>query len=210
VADLAIGLLLASARHIVQADRFVREKRWQHDLLPLGRSLHGKTLGIIGLGGIGRPIADRAVAFGLHVLYHGPRRKADAPYEFIADAIELAARSDFLVVASKGGPETRHLVSAQVIEALGPGGTLINVARGSIVDEAALVAALRTGKLGFAALDVFENAPNILPEFLTLPNVILQPHHGSATLETREAMGQQVIRNLVAHFERRALPNPVM
>jgi lactate dehydrogenase-like 2-hydroxyacid dehydrogenase len=210
VADLAIGLLLASARHIVRADRFVREGRWPRDLVPLGRSVHGKTLGIIGLGGLGRPIADRALAFGLRVLYHGPRRKTDAPYEYIANVIELAARSDFLVVASKGGPETRHLVSGQVIEALGPNGTLINVARGSIVDEAALVAALRTGKLGFAALDVFENAPNILPEFLTLPNVILQPHHGSATQETREAMGQQVIRNLVAHFERRALPDPVM
>jgi hydroxypyruvate reductase len=208
VADLAIGMMLASARQIVFADRFVREGRWKEGPLPLGRSVHGKTMGIVGLGEIGRAIAERAVAFGMRVLYHGPRRKAEAPYAYVADLTAMASESDFLMVACKGGPDTRHLVSAAVIAALGPG-TLINVARGSVVDEAALIAALKSGVLGFAALDVFENSPNIDPEFLTLPNVIVQPHQGSAARETREAMGLQVVENLRAHFEGQPLPSPV-
>ena len=127
-------------------------------------------------------------------------RKPDAPYEYVADLVELARQSDYLMVACKGGPETRHLVSAAVIDALGPKGTLINVARGSVVDEAALIAALAEGRLGHAALDVFESEPNPSPELLTLPNVIVQPHHGSATVETRTAIGQLMIDNLGAHF----------
>lgn len=209
VADLAIGMMLASARQILFADRFVREGKWMQGPLPLGRSVHGKTLGIIGLGEIGRAIAERAVAFGMRVIYHGPRRKPDAPYAYVADPVALAMESDFLMVACKGGPQTRHLVSAEVIAALGPGGTLINVARGSVVDEAALIAALKSGALGFAALDVFENAPNINEGFLTMPNLILQPHQGSAARETREAMGLQVVENLRAHFEGRPLPSEV-
>jgi lactate dehydrogenase-like 2-hydroxyacid dehydrogenase len=209
VADLAIGMLLASTRQIIFADRFVREGRWKQGPLPLGRSVHGKTLGVVGLGGIGRAIADRAVAFGMRVVYYGPRRKSDAPYAYVDDLVALAKASDVLMVACKGGPETRHLVSAAVIAALGPEGTLINVARGSVVDEAALIAALKTGTLGFAALDVFENSPNLNEAFLTLPNVIVQPHQGSAARETREAMGLQVVDNLRAHFEGRQLPSPV-
>jgi hydroxypyruvate reductase len=209
VADLAIGMMLASMRQIVFADRFVREGRWKQGPLPLGRSVHGKTLGVIGLGGIGRAIADRAVAFGMRVVYYGPRRKPDAPYTHVGDLVALAKESDVLMVACKGGPETHHLVSEAVISALGPQGTLINVARGSVVEEAALIAALKTGTLGFAALDVFENSPNINEAFLTLPNVIVQPHQGSAARETREAMGLQVVDNLRAHFEGRQLPSPV-
>jgi hydroxypyruvate reductase len=209
VADLAIGMMLASTRQIVFADRFVREGRWKAGPLPLGRSLYGKTLGVIGLGGIGRAIADRAVAFGMRVLYHGPRHKPEAPYTYMQDLVAMATASDVLMVACKGGPDTRHLVSTAVIAALGPEGTLINVARGSVVDEAALISALRTATLGFAALDVFENAPNINEAFLTLPNVIVQPHQGSAARETREAMGLQVVDNLRAHFEGRRLPSPV-
>jgi len=209
VADLAIGMMLASMRQILFADRFVREGRWKQGPLPLGRSVHGKTLGVIGLGGIGRAIADRAVAFGMRVVYYGPRRKPDAPYTYVGDLLALARESDVLMVACKGGPETQHLVSAAVISALGPEGTLINVARGSVVDEAALITALKTGTLGFAALDVFENSPNINAAFLTLPNVIVQPHQGSAARETREAMGLQVVENLRAHFEGRQLPSPV-
>jgi len=209
VADLAIGMMLASMRQILFADRFVREGRWKQGPLPLGRSVHGKTLGVIGLGGIGRAIADRAVAFGMRVVYYGPRRKPDAPYTYVGDLLALARESDVLMVACKGGPETQHLVSAAVISALGPEGTLINVARGSVVDEAALITALKTGTLGFAALDVFENSPNINEAFLTLPNVIVQPHQGSAARETREAMGLQVVENLRAHFEGRQLPSPV-
>ena len=209
VADLAIGMMLASTRQIIFADRFVRDGKWRQGPLPLGRSVHGKTMGIVGLGEIGRAIADRASAFGMHVCYHGPRRKPDAPYVYVADLVAMARQSDILMVACKGGPETRHLVSAAVIAALGPEGTLVNVARGSVVDEAALIAALNGGALGFAALDVFENSPNINAEFMTLPNLILQPHQGSAARETREAMGLQMVENLRAHFEGRPLLSPV-
>jgi lactate dehydrogenase-like 2-hydroxyacid dehydrogenase len=210
VADLAIGLMLASARQIIFADRYVREGTWgSKGPIPLGRSVGGKTLGVLGLGGIGRAIADRAAAFRMRVIYHGPRRKADAPYEYVGDLLELARQSDFLMVACKGGPDTRHLVSAAVIDALGPKGTLINVARGSVVDEPALIAALSDGRLGHAALDVFESEPVPSLEILKLPNVIVQPHHGSATLETRTAIGQLMINNLSAHFAGKPLLTPV-
>src|SRR2546426_9732696 len=139
VADLAIGLMLASARQILLADRYVRDGDWRRKgPIPLGRGVGGKTMGVLGLGAIGRAIAERAVAFRMHVLYGGPQRKPDVPYEYMSDVVELARRSDYLMIACKGGPETHHLVSAAVIDALGPEGTLINVARGSVVDEAAL------------------------------------------------------------------------
>jgi len=210
VADLAIGLMLASARQILFADRYVRDGDWRRKgPIPLGRGVGGKTMGVLGLGAIGRAIAERAVAFRMHVLYGGPQRKPDVPYEYVSDLIELARRSDYLMIACKGGPETHHLVSAAVIDALGPEGTLINVARGSVVDEVALIAALEQGRLGHAALDVFESAPNPPPELLRLPNVIVQPHHGSATVETRTAIGRLMIDNLAAHFAGRPLLTPV-
>jgi lactate dehydrogenase-like 2-hydroxyacid dehydrogenase len=210
VADLAVGLMLASARQIIFADRYVRDGSWgSKGPIPLGRSVGGKTLGVLGLGGIGRAIADRGAAFRMRVIYHGPRRKADAPYEYVGDLLELARQSDYLMVACKGGPDTRHLVSAAVIDALGPKGTLINVARGSVVDEPALIAALAEGRLGHAALDVFESEPVPSPEILKLPNVIVQPHHGSATLETRTAIGLLMIDNLSAHFAGKPLLTPV-
>ena len=210
VADLAIGLMLASARQIPLADRYVRDGSWaSKGPIPLGRSVGGKTMGVIGLGGIGRAIADRGVSFRMRVIYSGPRRKPDAPYEYVADVVELARQSDYLMVACRGGPETRHLVSAAVIAALGPNGTLVNVARGSVVDERALIAALAEGHLGHAALDVFESEPRPAPELLMLPGVIVQPHHGSATVETRTAIGQLMIDNLSAHFAGRPLLTPV-
>jgi lactate dehydrogenase-like 2-hydroxyacid dehydrogenase len=210
VADLAIGLMLASARQILIADHYVRDGSWaSKGPIPLGRSVKGKTMGVVGLGGIGRAIADRGASFRMRVIYNGPRRKADAPYEYVADLVELARQSDYLMVACKGGPDTRHLVSAMVIDALGPQGTLVNVARGSVVDEPALIAALAQGRLGHAALDVFESEPNPSPEVLKLPNVIVQPHHGTATLETRGAIGQLVIDNLSAHFAGKPLLTPV-
>jgi lactate dehydrogenase-like 2-hydroxyacid dehydrogenase len=210
VADLAIGLMLASARQIPFADRYVRDGSWaSKGPIPLGRSVGGKTMGVIGLGGIGRAIADRGAAFRMRVIYTGPRRKPDAPYEYVADVVELARQSDYLMVACKGGPDTHHLVSAAVIDALGPNGTLVNVARGSVVDEAALIAALAEGRLGHAALDVFDNEPNPSPDLLKLPRVIVQPHHGSATVETRTAIGQLMIDNLGAHFAGRPLLTPV-
>lgn len=209
-ADLAIGLMLASARQIIYADRYVRAGEWAaKGPIRLGRSVGRKTCGIIGLGGIGRAIADRAVAFRMRVIYQGPRKKPDAPYEYIADPVELARQSDYLMVACRGGEDTRHIVSRAVIEALGPKGTLINVARGSCVDEKAMIEALKTGKLGYAALDVFENAPNVAPELLALPNVIVQPHHATATTETRTEIGQLMLDNLAAHFAGRPLISPV-
>lgn len=210
VADLAIGMMLASARQIVMGEHYVRDGSWAaKGPIPLGRSVGRKTCGVIGLGGIGRAVADRAAAFRMRVIYQGPRRKPDAPYEYIADPVELARQSDYLMVACKGGEETRHLVSKAVIEALGPSGTLINVARGSVVDEVAMIEALRTGRLGHAALDVFENEPNVSPELLALPNVLVQPHHGSATIETRTEMGQLMFDNMAAHFAGRPLVTPL-
>ena len=210
VADLAIGLMLASARQIVFADRYVRDGSWgSKGPIPLGRSVGGKTMGVLGLGGIGRAIADRGVAFRMRIIYTGPRGKPEVPYEYVADIVELARQSDYLMIACRGGPETRHLVSAAVIDALGPAGTLINVARGSVVDEVALIAALAEGRLGHAALDVFESEPNPSPELLKLPNVLVQPHHGSATVETRTAIGQLMIDNLGAHFAHKPLLTPV-
>jgi lactate dehydrogenase-like 2-hydroxyacid dehydrogenase len=210
VADLAIGLMLASARQILFADRYVRDGSWaSKGPIPLGRSVGGKTMGVLGLGGIGRAIADRGAAFRMRVIYSGPRHKPDAPYEYVGDLIELARQSDYLMVACKGGPETRHLVSGAVIDALGQKGTLVNVARGSVVDEGALIQALIGGRLGYAALDVFESEPSPSPELLKLPTVIVQPHHGSATIETRTAIGQLMIDNLSAHFAGRPLLTPV-
>jgi len=209
VADLAIGLMLASARQILFADRFVRDGRWAQGPLPLGRSVGRKTMGVVGLGGIGRAIAERGAALRMQVLYTGPRKKPGAPFEYVPDLVELARRSDYLMVACKGGPQTRRLISAEVIEALGPKGTLVNVARGSVVDEGALIAALAEGRLGHAALDVFASEPNVSPELLKLPNVIVQPHHGSATVETRTAIGRLMIDNISAHFAGKPLLTPV-
>jgi lactate dehydrogenase-like 2-hydroxyacid dehydrogenase len=210
-ADLAIGLMLASCRQIVYADHYVRSGQWKEKgPISLGRSVTGKTMGVVGLGAIGRQIADRAVAFKMQVLYTGPRRKPDAPYEFVPDLLELARRSDVLMVAAKGAPETRHLVSAAVIDALGPKGTLVNVARGFVVDEAAMIEALQHGRLGWAALDVFDSPPGEPnPALLALPNVIVQPHHGSATIETRTRIGSHMLANLDAWLAGKPLLTPV-
>jgi lactate dehydrogenase-like 2-hydroxyacid dehydrogenase len=210
-ADLAIGLMIASCRQIVYADHYVRSGEWKaKGPISLGRSVTGKTVGVVGLGAIGRAIADRAVAFKMNVLYTGPRRKPDAPYEYVPDLVELARRSDVLMVAALGAPETRHLVNAAVIDALGPQGLLVNIARGFVVDEAAMIAALQQGRLGFAALDVFDSPPGEPnPALLALPNVIVQPHHGSATIETRSRIGRHMIANLDAWLAGKPLVSPV-
>jgi lactate dehydrogenase-like 2-hydroxyacid dehydrogenase len=210
VADLAIGMMLASARQIIFADHYARSGQWAaKGPIPLGRSVANKTCGVIGLGGIGRAIADRAVAFRMRVLYNATREKTDVPYTYVGDVVELARQSDYLMVACKGGPETRHLVSRAVIDALGPQGTLINVARGSVVDEEALIDALANKRLGWAALDVFEKEPDFDKRLLDFPNVIVQPHHGTAAIETRIAMGQLMLDNLAAGLEKRPLKTPV-
>lgn len=200
VADLALGLLIDVARRISRGDRFVRAGGWLKGGLEFGTSLKDKKVGIVGLGRIGRATAKRAEAFGLEVLYHGRRQQAGVSYPFYTDLVQLARDSDFLVLTLPGGPETKGMVSAEVLDALGSEGMLVNVARGSIVDEKALARALQTGKLGGAALDVFADEPRVPPELLTMDNVVLQPHVGSATHDTRAAMGKLVVDNLLAHF----------
>jgi len=209
VADLAMAMILDSARQISRADRFVRAGKWLKGAFPLARTVAGRTLGIVGLGRIGTAIGRRAEAFRMQVLWHGPRPKPDAPWPYIADLLELARQADFLMVICPLSPATRGLISAEIMAALGPEGTLINVARGAVVDETALVEALLSGRLGAAALDVFEREPQVPEALLALENVVLLPHIGSATLETRAAMGQLMIDNLVAHFDGRPLPTRV-
>jgi lactate dehydrogenase-like 2-hydroxyacid dehydrogenase len=205
VADLAIGLLIDVARRISRGDRFVRAGGWLQGGLEFGTALKGRKIGIVGLGRIGRATAQRAEAFGLQALYHGRRQQADVRYPYYADLVQLARDSDFLVLTLPGGPETKGLVTAEVLGALGPKGMLVNVARGSIVDEDALVSALQEGRLGGAALDVFADEPRVPQELLTMDNVVLQPHVGSATHDTRAAMGALVVGNLVAHFDGKPL-----
>ena len=200
VADLGMTLLLASAREIPQGDRFVREGKWLKGNYPLCRHVGGKLLGIVGFGRIGQAVAKRAAAFGMEIAYYGRRRNPESAHPYYSDIKKLAADSDYLMLTVPGGAETRHLVDAEVLKALGPEGTLINIARGSIVDEKALVQALKDGTLGAAALDVFEAEPKVPEELLSMQNVVLQPHQGSATHDTRAAMGQLVIDNLKAHF----------
>lgn len=210
VADLGMTLLLASAREIPQGDRFVREGKWLKGNYPLCRHVGGKLLGIVGFGRIGQAVAKRAAAFGMEIAYYGRRKNPESAYPYYSDIKKLAADSDYLMLTVPGGPETRHLVDAEVLKALGPEGTLVNIARGSIVDEAAMVKALKDGTLGAAALDVFQNEPNVPQELLTMANVVLQPHQGSATHETRADMGQLVVDNLAAHFAGRPLLTPVV
>ncbi|HKF74266.1 MAG TPA: 2-hydroxyacid dehydrogenase [Stellaceae bacterium] len=200
VADLGMTLLLAAARQIPQADRYVRDGKWLKANHHLCQHVGGKTLGIVGLGRIGQAVAKRAEAFGIKVVYHSRHKNAAVSYRYYDDIKKMAADVDYLMLTLPGGAETKHLVNTDVLRALGPDGTLINIARGSIVDEKALVQALTSGALGAAALDVFEAEPKVPEELLAMDNVVLQPHQGSATHDTRAAMGQLVIDNLVAHF----------
>jgi len=211
VADFGVAMLLAGARGIVGGDQWVRSGNWaSQGAFALQRPVHGKKLGIIGLGRIGKAIAKRCAAFDMEIAYTNRSQAADVDWRYEPDPVKLAAWADYVVVMLPGGPATRHVVSAEVIDAIGPEGMLVNVSRGSTVDEEALIDALKTGRLGFAALDVFENEPNIDQRFFDLPNVLLQPHQGSATLETRKAMGQLMINNLRAHFAGEALLTPVV
>jgi len=210
VADLALALLIAASRRIVAGDKYVRAGRWPKEgHMALAGAIRGKTMAILGLGRIGAAIAQRGAAFGLKVIYGGRTRRTDVPWTYVGDLVELARAADFFVIAIPGGSATRHMVGAKVIEALGAKGTLINIARGSVVDQAALVAALVSGRLGGAALDVFDDEPNVPEALFALDNVVLQPHVGSATTETRSKMGRLMIDNLLAHFAGRPLLTPV-
>ncbi len=209
VANLAIGLLLASSRCIVGGDRYVRAERWPAGEMALSHGLRGKTVGILGLGRIGKDIAQKLSVFGCEIVYHGRREQAQQPHRYYADLRAMAGDCDHLIVICPATEETRELVNREVLDALGPSGTLINVARGSVVDEPALVAALSDGRLGAAALDVFANEPHVPAPLLTMDNVVLLPHLGSATVETRQAMGDLVIENLALHFAGKPVVTPV-
>ena len=209
VADIAIGLMLATARTLALGDRFVRGGGWLSGQLPLATKVTGKRLGVLGLGRIGRAIARRAEGFDMKIAYVGRRRQEDVPYRFEPSLPALARSSDILVLAAAGGPQSQGLVDREVLEALGPEGILVNIARGSIVDEPALVEALTSGRLGGAGLDVFAREPEIPEALLGLDNVVLSPHQASATRETRAAMGRLVLDNLAAHFAGRPLLTPV-
>jgi len=196
-ADQAFALLLGLTRQIVAGDSLIRTGKWASgERLAHGRSLRGKKLGIVGMGAIGQNIARKADIFGMHVCYYNRRPKPDIVWDFY-DNIELLARaSDILAIAIAATPQTNNIISATVLDALGSDGILINIARGAVVDEEALLAALSQGRLAGAGLDVFCNEPDINPAFFTLPNVLLAPHQGSATVETRQAMAQNVIDNI--------------
>ena len=201
VADFAIGLLLATVRKIPQADRYVREGAWASAPFQLTPSLQGRTLGIFGMGRIGRDIAHRAEAFGLTITYHNRRSVADCSYAYHPSLLSLAQACDVLLVAAPATPQTRKSVDAQILSALGPNGILINIARGSLIDEAALIEALKQKKIWGAGLDVFQKEPTPNPEFAALSNVILAPHIASATGPTRQAMSDLVVANLVSYFD---------
>lgn len=196
VADTALGLLLMTVRELPQAERYLRDGKWQDGPYPLTRAtMRGRRMGILGLGRIGQAIADRVAPFGISVAYHNRRRK-DVGYRYYPSLLEMARDVDTLMIIIPGGDGTRHLVDAEVLKALGPDGILINVARGSVVDEQALVDALRANTILSAGLDVFEHEPKVHPDLLTLPNAVLLPHVGSATIPTRTAMGNLVVDNL--------------
>jgi lactate dehydrogenase-like 2-hydroxyacid dehydrogenase len=212
VADLAVGMLLMQGRAMLGAERWARSGDWvTKGGYPLQRKVSGMRAGILGLGRIGAAVGRRLAGFDMDIAYaaRSPKVGADA-WEFIADPVALAARSDVLFVTLAASTATRHIVSADVIRALGPTGLIVNVSRAANIDEDALLDALESGALGAAALDVFEGEPALNPRFLALPNVLLQPHHASGTMETRRAMGQLLRDNLIAHFAGQPLPTPVI
>ena len=198
VADLAMLLMLAVARGLPRADQHVRNGQWPQGGLPLGRKVSGARLGIVGLGRIGQAIAQRGQSFGMSIAYTTRTEKPDTGFTYFPSAKALAAEVDFLIVITPGGAGTRHLINAEVLAALGPEGHLINVARGSVVDEDALIAALSSGGIAGAGLDVFANEPHVPEAFWTLPNVVLTPHIASATVQTRQAMASLAFSNMQA------------
>ncbi len=201
VADTAMALTLMAVRRLPQAERFLRAGEWLKSSFPLTASLRERTMGILGLGRIGRAIARRAESFGLKVAYHGRKPQPGVPHRFHASLIDMAKASDILMVTAPGGQETRHIVDAAVLRALGPDGVLVNIARGSLVDEKALIEALRDGTILAAGLDVFENEPLVPSELTALDNVVLLPHVGSGSVATRRAMAECVAANLFAWSE---------
>ena len=210
VADTALGLMIMTVRQLPQSEQYLRAGQWTaKGNFPLSPSLRGRTVGIFGLGRIGKAIAKRVDAFGLPIAYHSRHEQADVPYRYYSSLIDMAKAVDILIVIAPGGPATRHIINAEVLEALGPDGVLINVARGSLVDEKALIEALRTKKILAAGLDVFENEPNVPQELIALENTVLLPHVGSASVRTRRAMAECVVSNILAWADGKPPLTPV-
>jgi lactate dehydrogenase-like 2-hydroxyacid dehydrogenase len=210
VADTAIGLLLCTLRELPQAERYLRAGKWPEAPYPLTRTtLRNRTIGLVGMGRIGKAIARRLDGFGAPVVYHARRPRPDLPHRYFPDLATMARAVDTLIVIVPGGPETRHLINAKVLEALGPEGILINIARGSVVDEAALIKALQDRTIYSAGLDVFANEPAVPPELLAMDHVVLLPHVASASAYTRGKMDRLVVDNLLSWFEGKGPLTPV-
>jgi lactate dehydrogenase-like 2-hydroxyacid dehydrogenase len=210
VADTAMGLLIATVRQLPQADAYLRAGKWLVEPFPFTDTLRGKTMGIAGLGRIGKAIAKRAEAFGIAIAYHSRSPQAGVPYPYYPTLVGMAEAVDILMVITPGGAATKHLINAKILEALGPKGVLINMSRGSVVDEKALIAALQAGKIASAGLDVFEHEPKVPQELIAMPNVVLLPHVGSASVHTRDAMGNLTVDNLKHWFSGKGPLTPVV
>ena len=209
VADLGLALLLGVARNLPAADQFTRQGAWEKGPFPLTRKLTGAKLGVVGMGRIGQAIAKRAAAFDMAIRYHTRSPRPEVAYAHEPSLLALAEWADFLLVITPGGAGTRHLINAQVLRALGPQSFLINVARGSVVDEVALIEALQQGLIAGAGLDVYDNEPHVPAALRALPNVVLTPHMASGTAQTRGAMSDLTLANLNAHFDGQPLRTPV-
>jgi lactate dehydrogenase-like 2-hydroxyacid dehydrogenase len=211
VADLSVGLLYATVRNIAANDRMVRSGAWTRGEKPqLSGSVTGRRVGILGLGRIGRAIARRLEPVASEIIYHNRRPVTGVTYRYVADIVDFARESDAIIVATSGGPEAQGLVDAAVLDALGPQGVLVNISRGSVVDEDALVAALAERRIGGAGLDVFVNEPHVPEALFAMDHVVLQPHQGSATESTRKAMADLVLANLDAWAAGEPLVTPVV
>ena len=210
VADTTLSLILAIERRVVAADRYLRAGKWvANGNYPLTRHLGDLKVGILGLGRIGKAIAKRVLAFGMQVQYHSRTRQTDVAFPYFPSVLELAKASNVLVCILPGGAGTRHIINEDVMKALGPTGTLVNVARGSVVDTEALIRCLQNGSLGAAAIDVYDKEPETPKALWPLENVVLTPHLGSATHTTRKQMGDLVVKNLIEHFAGRPVLSAV-
>jgi len=210
VADLAMGMIVAVMRRLCEADRFVRAGKWPEGVFGSGREVRGKTCGIVGLGRIGREIANRAEAFGMTICYHGPHRKDGVAFPYFADLESMAREADVLVVTCRLTPATRNLVNTRVLDALGADGFLVNVARGAIVDEQALIAALASRRIAGAALDVFRDEPRVPAALMEMDNVVLAPHIGTSTRELRDERSRKLLADLRAFIAGKPLLHQVM
>jgi lactate dehydrogenase-like 2-hydroxyacid dehydrogenase len=209
VADLAVGLLIATVRKLPQVDRYLRAGKWLEKHYPLTTTLRGRRVGILGLGRIGKAVSKRLEAFGLEIAYHGRNPQKDVPYRYYPTLVGMAKDVDVLMCVAPGGAETKGMVNAEVMRALGPDGVLINVGRGSVVDERALIEALEKKEILTAGLDVFEDEPRVPQELIAMDHIVLLPHVGSASVHTRNAMGQLVVDNLVSWFSGKGPLTPV-